>query len=123
MLREIEKQLETLYQSYEDGDCLGIRTHMYLEGEPINFRFYQEDGKYARLVTHPNFSNWMAACTGDWNKAAPMIDTLAKPYGAAWDSENGALYLRFRRNEMSVAQAVMRLQQAVAVVCALDTIA
>lgn len=123
MLREIEKQLEALYRVYEDGDHLGIWTHLYLEGEPINLWFYQEDSKYSRLVTHPNFSNWMAACTGDWKKAAPIIDALAKPYGAAWDSENGALYLRFRRNEMSVAQAVMRLHQAVAVVCALDTIA
>lgn len=123
MLKEIDKQLETLYRAYEDSDTLGIWTHMYLEGEPINFRFYQEDEKYSLLVTNPNFSNWMAWCTGDWKKAAPIINALAKPYGAAWDSENGTLYLRFRRNEMTLAQAVLRLQQAAALVCALDTIA
>lgn len=122
MLKDIEKQLETLYRGYEDGDALGIRTHMYLEGEPVNFRFYREDEKYSRLVTTSNFSEWMACCTGDWKKAAPLIDQLAKPYGAAWDKEEGALYLRFRRNELTLAQAVMRLQQAVAVVSALDSI-
>ena len=122
MLKEIEKQLDTLYRGYADGSELGIRTHMYLEGEPVNFRFYQEDEKYARLVTTPGFSNWMAWCTGDWKKAEPVIDQLARPYGAAWDAASGVLYLRFRRNEMTLAQAVMRLQQAVAVVSALDTL-
>ena len=119
MLKEIDKQLETLYEGYDDGAALGIRTHMRLEGEPMNFRFYQEDEKYARLVTSSNFSEWMAWCTGSWKKAAPMIEALAKPYGVAWDNENGALFLRFRRNEMTLAEAVMRLQQAAAVVCAL----
>ena len=122
MLTEIKQQLETLYRGYEDSAGLCIRTHMYLEGEPINFRFYREDEKYARLVTTSGFSRWMAWCTGDWKKAAPLIDQLARPYGAAWDEENGALYLRFRRNEMTLAQAVMRLQQAAAVVSALDTL-
>lgn len=122
MLKEIHKQLETLYRGYDDGAALGIRTHMRLEGEPVNFRFYQENEKYARLVTGPNFSEWMAWCTGNWKKAAPMIEALAKPYGVAWDNENGALFLRFRRNEMTMAEAVMRLQQVAAVVCALGPV-
>ena len=122
MLKEIDKQLDTLYRAYDDGAALGIRTHMRLEGEPMNFRFYREDEKYARLVTAPGFAEWMAWCTGNWKKAAPMIEALAKPYGVAWDNENGALFLRFRRNEMTMAQAVMRLQQAAAVVCALGPV-
>ena len=122
MLKEIDKQLETLYRGYDAGTTLGIRTHMRLEGEPMNFLFYQEDEKYARLVTCSNFSEWMAWCTGNWKKAAPMIEALAKPYGVAWDNENGALFLRFRRNEMTMAEAVMRLQQAAAVVCALGSV-
>ncbi len=122
MLNEINAQLDTLFRAYDDGSALGIWTHMYLEGEPINFRFYQQDDKHSRLVTCPAFSEWMAWCTGDWKKAAPAIEALAKPYGVAWDNENGALFLQFRRNEMTVAQAIMRLQQAVAVVCALGPV-
>ena len=95
---------------------------MRLEGEPVNFRFYQEDEKYARLVTNPVFSQWMAWSTGNWKAAAPEIEALAKPYGVAWDNENGTLYLRFRRNEMTLAEAVLRLQQAAAVVCALGPV-
>lgn len=120
MLTDIKQQLGTLYSVYDAGTCLGIRTYIYLDGEPVNFLFYQEDSKYARLVTGPNFSQWMACCTGDWKKAAPTIEKLAAFYGAAWDTELGALVLRFRRNEMTVAQAVLRMQQAVAVICALD---
>ena len=122
MLKEIHKQLETLYRGYDDGTTLGIRTYMRLDGDPVNFRFYQEDEKYARLVTNANFSQWMAWCTGNWKKAAPMIEALAKPYGVAWDNGNGALYIRFRRNEMTMTEAVMRLQQAAAVVCALGPV-
>lgn len=119
MLREIDRQLDTLYRAYEDGAYLGIRTHMYLDGTPVNFRFYQQDDKISRLVTGPNFSEWMACCAGGWKAAASAIEALAKPYGVTWDSENGSLILQFRRNEMTIAQAVMRLQQATAVICAL----
>ena len=60
MLNEIDRQLDTLYRAYEDGTCPGIWTHLYLEGTPINFRFYQEDTKFSRIVTGPNFSEWVA---------------------------------------------------------------
>ncbi|MBQ8830558.1 MAG: hypothetical protein IJ017_03050 [Oscillospiraceae bacterium] len=85
----------------------------------MNFRFVQIDDKFSRISTTPNFSEWMACCTGSWKKAAPDIEKLAKLYGVEWDNENGALFLQFRRNEMSAAQAVMRMQQAIAVVCQL----
>ena len=122
MLKQINEQLDTLYHAYALSTGIGIQTHIYLEGQPINFRFEQEDGKYSKLVTTGNFAEWMAWATGDWKKAAPTIEALAKPYGVGWDNENGALYLRFRRNEMSIAQAVLRLQQAVFVVSALGSV-
>lgn len=119
MLKEINEQLGTLYRAYDDGDAIGIWTHLYLEGDPVNFRFYQQDNKYSKLTTTSAFSEWIAWCTGDWKKASPTIIEIAKIYGVEWDNENGVLFLRFRRNEMTIAQAVMRLQQAVAVICAL----
>lgn len=122
MLNEISKQLDTLYAACDHGDFVGISTHMTLSGDPMNFRFYREDDKFSRLVTTPNFSEWMACATGNWKEAAPTIEALAAPYGVKWDNENGALYLRFRRNELSVAQAILRLQQAVALVCALGPV-
>ena len=122
MLKEINRQLDTLYRAYGDRGEIRIWTHIYIEGDPVNFIFSQEDNKYSRLTTPPVFAEWMAACTGNWRKAAPAIEKLAASYGVAWDNENGALYLRFRRNETSIAEAVIRLHQAVAVVSAIGNV-
>ena len=119
MLKEINAQLDTLYATYQGEHTIGIRTHMYLDGNPINFRFQQIDDKVSRLVTTPVFSEHLAWCTGNWKKAAPTIEALASPYGVRWDNENGILFLEFRRNEMTIAQAILRLQQTVAVICQL----
>ena len=122
MLKEISEQLDTMYRVSENGSELNIWTHMSLDGDPINFRFVQIDDKFSRIFTTPNFSEWMACCTGDWKKAAPDIEKLARLYGVEWDNENGVLFLQFRRNEMTIAQGIMRLQQAVAVICQLSSV-
>ena len=119
MLNEIDKQLDSLFRAYEARNGICIHTHIYLDGSPINFRFHQEDSKFSYLTTESQFSEWMANCTGDWKRAACAIEKLAKLYGAIWDNEKGELLLRFRRNEMSVAEAVTKLLQAVAVISAL----
>ena len=120
MLNDFSNQLDTLFRPYDSGDLTTIGTHMRLSGDPMNFIFIQEDDKFSRLTTTANFAQWMACATGDWKKAATTIEALAAPYGVKWDNENGALYLRFRRNELSIAQAILRMQQAAAVVCALS---
>lgn len=122
MLNEINRQLDTLYCAYGDRGEIRIRTNTYIEGDPVNFIFLQEDNKYSVLTTPPVFAEWMAFSTGNWRKAAPAIERLAAPYGVMWDNENGALYLRFRRNEISIAEAILRLRQAVAVVSALGNV-
>jgi len=58
----------------------------------------------------------MAWCPDGWTEAAPKIEKIAGMYGAVWDNDTGSLYIRFRRNELTLAQAVMRLEQAVSVV-------
>lgn len=122
ILEDISNQLDKLYRTYALADGIGIQTHISFEGEHIHFRYQQEDEKYARIATDRNFSEWMAWCTGSWRAAAPIIEQLAKPYGVQWDNENGALFIRFRRNELTVAQAVLRLQQAVFVIGALENV-
>ena len=120
MLNDFSKQLDTLfrpYDPYDDGSFTCIGTHMRLSGDPMNFIFIQEDDKYSRLTTTSNFAEWMSCTGGGWTEAAPAIDALVAPYGAKWDKEHGVLYLRFRRNEMSIAQAILRMQQAASVIC------
>ena len=122
ILADISSQLDKLYCTYDLADEISIGTYIYFDGDPMNFRYQQEDEKYARIVTSHNFSEWIAWCTGNWKAAAPMIEQLAKPYGVQWDNEDGALFIRFRRNEMTIAQAILRLQQAVFVIGALKNV-
>jgi hypothetical protein len=122
ILEDISRQLDNLYCTNDLSDGISIGTHISFEGDRINFCYQQEDEKYARIVTNRNFSEWMAWCTGNWKAAAPMIEQLAKPYGVQWDNEEGALFFRFRRNEITIAQAVLRLQQAVFVIGALKNV-
>lgn len=64
MLKDIAKQLEKLYFAYDGRSDIVIATHMYLEGNPINFIFTMEDNNFSRLTTVPAFSEWMANSTG-----------------------------------------------------------
>lgn len=116
MLHQINEQLEKLYCTHELNDAVSIGTWYTIEGDPVNFYFTLEDDKYVRITTNEVFSEWIADCTGDWRKAAPTIERLGSMYAVQWDPEKGRLFIRFRRNEMTLAQAVMRLQQAVFVV-------
>lgn len=116
ILEDINEQLDRLYDTYALRDSISIATGYTIEGDPINFLFHQEDDKYACITTNDNFSEWMAWSTDGWCAKAPMIERLARPYGVRWDIENGRLFIRFRRNEMSIAQAVLRLQQAVFII-------
>lgn len=122
ILDQINSRLELLYRTDSLKDSLSIATWYTIEGNPINFQFIQEDDKYARLATDRNFAEWMASCTGSWRKAAPDIERLSALYGVQWDPEDGCLFIRFRRNEMPLAQAVLRLQQAVFVVGSLGPV-
>lgn len=116
ILQEINHQLDQLYCTGDRTPGIRIGTWHTIEGDPINFYFYQEDEKYAKLVTNENFSGWMQWCTDGQEEANAYIDRLAGIYGVKWDREHQCLFLRFRRNEMTLAQAILRLQQAVFVV-------
>ena len=122
ILQQIHDRLEMLYCTQELKDAISIGTWYTIEGDPINFHFIQEDDKYARLTTNRNFSEWMANCTGSWIQAAPVIAQLAGIYGVRWDPADGCLFIRFRRNEMTLSQAVLLMQQAVFVVGSLGPV-
>jgi hypothetical protein len=113
ILRDINAQLTKLYYIYESSNSIHIATWYRIDGAPINFHFYQEDGKYSRITTNDHFTEWMTCYPDGLDKAAPLIERLAATYGVHWDLENKNLFIQFRRNEMTLAQAVMRLLQAV----------
>lgn len=114
-LKEVSRQLDEIYSTHESFGGTIICPDIFFDGEEMNFIFSLEEEKFARIEVSSNFAERMAWCTGDWKKATPVIRRLAKPYGVEWDNERGILYIRFRRNEMTVGQAVSRLKQAVLV--------
>ena len=120
-LQRINEQLDQLYRTNEAWGTMSIATWYRLEGDAMNFQFTLEDDKYARITTNRNFSEYIAWSTGDWKKAKDVIEKLASIYAVSWDPVNGALFIRFRRNEMTLAQAIMRLQQAVFVIGSLGS--
>ena len=120
ILKDIEKQLGNLYCTCVESDAIRIGTWYTIEGDPINFLFSQEDEKYSVIRTNDNFSEWMAWNTDGWSRKASIIEEIAAYYDVRWDNEHGRLFIRFRRNEMTVAQAIMRLLQAVFVIAATE---
>ena len=120
LLQEIDKQLSKLYSTHELRDCISIGTGYTIEGDPINFLFYQEDEKYSFITTNERFSEWMAWITDGWRSKASIIERYAVVYGVHWDNDKGRLFIRFRRNEMTLAQGIMRLQQAVFLIASLE---
>ena len=115
-LKEVSEQLDGLYSTKDSYNGTNIYPDIFWDGDGMGFLFSLEEDKYARIEVSSNFGEWIACCTGDWKKATPTIRRLAKPYNVEWDEERGILFIRFRRNEMTVGQAVSRLKQAVLVV-------
>lgn len=121
-LEKVSIALDSLYATRDYRDSTVIRPHLFFEGDGMTFLFHLESEKYAQIRLSPNFAEWMAWCTDSWKKAAPKITQLAEPYGVQWDNEEGLLFIRFRRNEMTVSEAVLRLHQAALVVGSLGHI-
>lgn len=111
-LEQVSNALDELYSTRDYIDSTIIYPSLYFDGDGMTFLFRLESDKYAEIRLSPNFAEWMAYCTNGWKKAAPTIEQLAAPYGVQWDNDEGVLFLRFRRNEMTVSQAVLRLHQA-----------
>ena len=120
ILKEIDEQLNRWFCTYDRKGGISIGTWNTIEGDPINFLFCQEDDKYSCITTNEHFSEWMAWITDGWKEKAPLIEKYAALYGVQWDNEKGRLFIRFRRNEMTLAQGIMRLQQAVFLIASLE---
>lgn len=115
-LKEVSETLDCLYNSKELHDHTVIFPKVRFDGDSMFFRFRLEEEKYCLLETSDNFGEWLACCTPDgWKEAAPVIRRLAQPYGVDFDPATGRLFIRFRRNALTLAQAVLRLEQAMLV--------
>ena len=118
MLNEIENYVrENLFQAYPVGNQTHISSgvRMDCDGMPCRIRF--EEDKYCRISTVTPFDEWMAFVLYDgWNSATGQIREIAGHFGVQWDEKEGCLFIRFRRNEMSITQAMIRLHTAMRII-------
>ncbi len=122
-LKEVSEMLDYLYAGKDLRDHTIIFPKVRFDGDSMFFRFRLEEEKYCLLETSDNFGEWLACCTPDgWKEAVPVIRRLADPYGVEFDAVKGRLFIRFRRNELPLAQAVLRLEQAMLVTGSLGKI-
>ena len=46
-------------------------------------------------------------------KYLPYIEKICARLGLSWDGEKGVLSLRFKRNDMTLSEAVMRMEEGI----------
>ena len=122
MLDVIEKYLqENLFNAYSWAGQTRITSGVRKDGDGMPCRICFEEDKYCRLSTVNPFDEWMACAVRDgWLAATPQIREIASHFGVQWDEKEGSLFIRFRRNEMSITQALIRLNTAMRIVCELN---
>lgn len=88
-----------------------IQTYLFLDGESTGI-YYNTDGKEIELKTDGNFSEslWLFY---EYEKYLPYIEKICARLGLSWDGEKGVLSLRFRRNDMTLSEAVMRMEEGI----------
>ena len=108
-----------LYALYDVRDNV-IQTGMFWDGDSARIIFEQEDKKYMRISSCENFEAFTETAFIDYYEDyAPYIAKINERYGTCWDSEKRQLYLRFRRNEMTITEAVTKLHGAMMLISAL----
>ena len=76
--------------------------------------------RYMRISSDETFEAFTETAVIDYSEDyKEYIDRINERYGTAWDREKRQLYIRFRRNEMSITEALTRLHGAMMLVGAL----
>lgn len=112
---ELKSSLEGLYRS---GEGEYISTGLCLNGEGFGIYISLEEDKYTRLYTNEAFALWFEnVYVIEREQYMPYVDAICKRYGVIWNEKEKHLYVRFRRNELTLSEGVTRLHAA-AMLCA-----
>ena len=106
--------LNSLFETAAGDGYVIISPHVSLDGEGTVFRLYRLDSHTCRITTDKSFAEWYGyASTGYEGRYAALTDALCKRCGLEWDAETLTLSITFRRNQYGLAEALMRLENAV----------
>ena len=113
--KELKEALNGLYFS-KNGDY--ISTGYYLNGEALGFHISFLEDKYVRICTNEAFALWFEnVYVVEREEYMPFVERICNRFGVAWSDGERCLFIKFRRNELSLAEAVTRLHAA-ALLCA-----
>lgn len=114
--------MDTLFETKDADGYTIIDPHIRFDSDKITFRFYLEDEKYSKIELSPNSREIIGYLIGNRESFSDTIEALASRYHVTWDKYTHLLFIRFRRNEMALSQAVMRLTQATQAIISLNRI-
>lgn len=117
MDKEINSALSSIYDVRGDRIIPGT----FWDGDGCTMIFESEDNKYIRISSDENFEAFteqvFIECYEEYKE---YVSDINERYGTLWDPRRRQLYIRFRRNDMSIAEAVTKLHGAMMLVAALD---
>ena len=115
--REIEKELTPYYRAVGEGP-FRILPNMMLDGDGAVF-FLHIEGRELTLTTDEVFKNYYIFGLGSELDYLPYLDKICARFGVAWDRETYSLSLHFRRNDMTLAEALTKLESAARLIAGL----
>ena len=112
----IENALHGLYSVHGNLIVSGF----FWDGDSCNMHFEALPDRYMRISSDETFEAFTETAVIDYSEDyKEYIDRINERYGTAWDAEKRQMYLLFRRNEMSITEALTRLHGAMMLVGAL----
>lgn len=113
----VKTALENIYSVRENL----IRTGTFLDGVGVNIIFEQTSVREMCLSTDEGFATFCEPVFFDeWESYAPYVEAINRRFGTTCDRGARRLLLRFRRNDMTLTEAVSRLRAAMTLVAGLD---
>lgn len=112
-MKQLSASLDALFDVSEHGGVTYVHPHIFFDGEGSGFKLYTLDSHTCRITTDRSFSEWYGyISTDDEKRFEEFTKLICKRYGVEWDGESLTLSITFRRNEYTLAEAIMRLEGA-----------
>ncbi len=120
---KIASLLKTYYGADDYyGEAIRMETSICLtcDGEGVVFFLTVEDGHRTKITASKTFSDWLEYTVYGTNDFRDKIQRICARFGCTWDFDKKELYILFRRNEFTLAEAYFRLTQCAYILASLD---
>ena len=81
------------------------------DGDGVVFFLTVEENHYTKITASSTLSDWLQYTVYGTNDYESRIQCVCERFDCTWDFDKKELFISFRRNEYTLAQAFFRLQQ------------